>query len=111
LTRQELRHAKFSGTFISKVEELTEWTFSALPKNFPYILPSSRKQMRDTEFLGQLLLLIEEGAKSYSQDDLDAAFSSRDPQWEKMDEVATSYRIAIQKIDEIVRCDSTGDLA
>jgi hypothetical protein len=57
------------------VEELSEWTFSTLPKNFPFIQPSSRKQMRDDEFLAQLLLQIEEGPKSYSQDDLDKDMS------------------------------------
>ena len=110
LTRQELRHAKFSGAFISKVEELAEWTFSTLPKNFPFIQPSSRKQMRDDEFLAQLLLLIEEGPKSYSQDDLDRAFSTRDPVWEKSEETTNSYRSTIQKVDEIVRADQTGEL-
>lgn len=110
LTRQELRHAKFSGAFITKVEELSEWTFSTLPKNFPFIQPSSRKQMRDDEFLSQLLLLIEDGPKSYSQDDLDKAFSSRDPVWEKSEDVTNSYRATVQKIDEIVRGDQTGDL-
>src|SRR5262249_41009842 len=111
LTRQELRHAKFSGAFISKVEELSEWTFSTLPKNFPFIQASSRKQMRDDEFIAQLLLLIEEGPKSYSQDTLDEAFSSRDPQWEKMDEVVLEYRKIIETIDQIVRNDNTGELA
>lgn len=110
LTRQELRHAKFEGHFITKVEELSEWTFSTLPKNFPFIQPSSRKQMKDDEFVAQLLLLIEEGPKSYSQEDLDAAFSSRDPLWEKSDEVTDSYRSAIQKIDGLVRVDESGDL-
>jgi hypothetical protein len=110
LTRQELRHAKFSGTFISRVEELSEWTFTTLPKNFPFIQPSSRKQMRDDEFLAQLLLQIEEGPKSYSQDDLDKAFSSRDPVWEKCEEVTDKYRSTIQKIDQIVRSDQTGEL-
>ena len=110
LTRQELRHAKFSGTFISRVEELSEWTFSTLPKNFPFIQTSSRKQMRDDEFLAQLLLLIEDGPKSYSQDDLDKAFSSRDPVWERCEEVTNKYRATIQKIDQIVRSDQTGEL-
>ena len=79
--------------------------------NFPFIQPASRKQMRDSEFIAQLLLLIEEGPKSYSQDDLDAAFSSRDPEWEKMEDTVGEYRQAIQKIDEIVRSDNSGDLA
>ena len=111
LTRQELRHAKFSGLFISKVEELSEWTFATLPKNFPFIQPASRKQMRDSEFIAQLVLLIEDGPKSYSQDDLDAAFSSRDPEWEKVDDTVAEYRETIQKIDGIVRTDNSGDLA
>jgi hypothetical protein len=110
LTRQELRHAKFSGVFITKVEELSEWTFNTLPKNFPFIQPSSRKQMRDDEFLAQLLLQIEEGPRSYSQDDLDQAFSSRDPAWERADEIAEKYRFVVQKIDQIVRGDQTSEL-
>ena len=48
------------------------------------------KQMRASEFIAQLLLLIEEGPKSYSQDDLDAAFSSRAPEWEKMEDTLAS---------------------
>lgn len=111
LTRQELRHAKFSGLFISKVEELSEWTFSVLPKNFPFIQPASRKQMRDTEFIAQLLLLIEQGPKSYSQDDLDEAFSKRDPEWEEMEDVVALYQQVIRTIDDIVRTDNNGDLA
>jgi hypothetical protein len=106
-----LRHAKFNGAFISRVEELSEWTFSTLPKNFPFIQPSSRKQMKDDEFVAQLLLLIEEERpKSYSQDDLDAAFSSRDPVWEQSEDVANKYRSTIQKIDDLVRSDQTGEL-
>lgn len=89
----------------------TDWTFSILPKNFPFIQVASRKQMRDAEFVAQLLLLIEQGPKSYSQDDLDETFSSRDPEWERMDEVVAEYQAAIRRIDEIVRVDATGDLA
>ncbi|WFU27239.1 DUF262 domain-containing protein [Bradyrhizobium sp. CB1717] len=110
LTRQELRHAKFSGVFITKVEDLSEWMFSTLPKNFPFIQASSRKQMRDDEFVSQLLLLLEEGPKSYSQDDLDQAFSLRDPEWERAEETEREFREVVQKIDEIVRGDQTGEL-
>jgi hypothetical protein len=110
LTRQELRHAKFSGVFITKVEEFSEWTFTNLPRNFPFIQPSSRKQMKDDEFLSQLLLLIEEGPKSYSQDSLDEAFSSRDPVWEKSDEVCSAYLAMASKIKEIVEGDQSGEL-
>ena len=92
LTRQELRHAKFEGAFISRVEELSESTCVTLPRNFPFIQPTSRKQMKDDEFIAQLLLLIEVGPKSYSQDDLDEAFSSRDHLWDGMEIVSERYR-------------------
>jgi len=110
LTKQELRHAKFSGVFISRVEELSEWTFTFLPRNFPFIQPSSRKQMKDDEFVAQLLLLIEEGAKYYSQEDLDAAFSSRDLAWENDVFVTSSYRDSITRIRAILDHDTSGDL-
>lgn len=106
LTRQELRHAKFSGIFITKVEELSEWTFDILPKNFPFIQASSRKQMKDDEFVAQLLLLIESnGPKSYSQDDLDAVFSKRDIEWTDADATIEMYRSTIQAIKDIVAGD------
>jgi hypothetical protein len=110
LTRQELRHAKFSGMFITRVEELSEWTFATLPRNFPFIQPTSRKQMKDDEFLSQLLLLIEEGPKSYSQDNLDEAFSARDPVWERSEEVCAAYQLTVNKIKEIIEGDQSGEL-
>ena len=67
--------------------------------------------MRDSEFIAQLLLLIEERRpRSYSQDDLDEAFSSRDTQWEKLDEVVEEYCAVIKKPNEIVRNDQSGEL-
>jgi hypothetical protein len=67
--------------------------------------------MKDDEFVAQLLLLIEEGGpKSYSQDDLDAEFSSRDTVWEKADETVERYREAILVIKTIVSNDGTGEL-
>lgn len=111
LTRQELRHAKFSGEFITKVADLTEWTFSVLPNKFPFIQPTSRKQMKDDELVAQLLLLLEDGPTSYSQDELDAAFSIRDPSWETAGPVEERYRNAITLIRSIVDDPDGTDLA
>ncbi len=91
LTPQELRHARFDGQFISTAEKLSEWIQSTLP-DFPRIAPTSRKQMRDVEFVAQLLLLVEEGPKGYSIDDLDTAFSDRDASWDKGQEVEDRFR-------------------
>jgi hypothetical protein len=83
LTPQELRHARFSGLFATKAEELTEEIEASLPKDFPRIAPSSKRQMKDVEFVAQLLLLTEGGVATYSQSDLDAAYSERDEEWEE----------------------------
>jgi hypothetical protein len=108
LTSQELRHAKFDGTFINEAEDLTIWMSNALPSNFPSIAQQSKKQMKDVELVSQLLLLIEEGPKAYSQDDLDKAFSSRDIFWENKDEVVSAFRSVIDFLKKLVKDNSQG---
>lgn len=100
LTRQELRHAKFNGEFISDVEELTEWMADRLPRGFPQIATQSRRQMRDSELIGLLLLLLENGPQSLSQDDVDAAYSSRDQHWETRADTVERFRQAIQVVQQ-----------
>lgn len=83
LTRQELRHAKYGGEFISVAEDLTEYLFTVLPEGFPRIERQSKKQMKDVELVANLLLYLEDGIKGYSQDELDEAFSERDVTWDQ----------------------------
>ena len=47
---------------------------------------------KDVELVSLLLLLTEEGVRSYSQPDLDEAYSDRDESWEKRIEVETTFR-------------------
>jgi len=108
LTPQELRHARFDGEFITVAEELSERLGSMLPLNFPLITTKSKKQMKDVELVAQLLLLIEEGPKSYSQDDLDQAFSDRDTFWEMKDEVVRRFEEIIKILKQLV--DEAGQL-
>lgn len=106
LTPQELRHAKFSGLFISTIEDLTTWMFSLLDEknqNFPKIENKSKKQMKDVELVAQLLLFLEEGAKASSADYLDKAFSERDIEWDRKDEIETEFRNIIEYINEILK--------
>jgi Protein of unknown function DUF262 len=102
LTAQELRHARLDGAFIKTAEDLSEWVGETLPKNFPRFAHLSRQQMKDVEFVAILLLLVEEGPKSYSQDGLDDAFTKRDELWEPRIEVSNSFREVIRKIREIL---------
>lgn len=111
LTPQELRHAKFDGEFIATVEDLNEWMFSILPLNFPMISQRSRKQMKDIEFTTQILLFLEEGPRSYSQNDLDKAFAERDEIWESKDQIDREFRTVIYRIKEIIEIDTGNKLA
>ena len=92
LTAQELRHARLDGEFISVAERLAEWIDEVLPKSGPRITAQSKRQMKDVEMVALLLLLIEEGPKSYSQSDLDEEFTARDQSWEEGTSVEGDFR-------------------
>jgi hypothetical protein len=102
LTPQELRHARFNGAFITTVEDLTDWMASILPPNFPSMPARDRKQRKDVEFVTLLLLFLEEGVKSYRQDDLDKAFNDRDLTWEDQDEIEAEFKQVIQTIKKLL---------
>lgn len=108
LTRQELRHARFAGRFIKSSEELAEWMLRQLPQNFPNLAARSYRQMKDVELVAQLLLLLEVGPRSYSQDDLDEAFSERDAAWEGEAEITDSFRQTITLVRNVVVADDAG---
>lgn len=96
LTPQELRHARFGGLFITTAERLAEWLTLDLDANFPRIPGASRTQMKDVEFIATLLLLLEEGPKSYSALSLDSAFSERDEHWDAGALIEDRFRTVIQ---------------
>ncbi len=108
LTPQELRHARFSGEFISTAENLSTWLESTLGAAFPRIVTTSRKQMKDVELVSYLLLLTEEGTRGYSQDDLDAAYAARDAEWDRKIEIEDEFRATIVNIKELLSQDGDG---
>ncbi|MBR8221768.1 DUF262 domain-containing protein [Burkholderia ambifaria] len=105
LTPQELRHARLDGEFIRLSEQLADWQQTVFPQNFPRFAAQSKKQMKDVEFTAILLLLLEDGPRGYSQDDLDKAFSDRDADWEQKSVCDDRYRAAISYIAEILTAD------
>ncbi|TAF57645.1 MAG: hypothetical protein EAZ60_06455 [Oscillatoriales cyanobacterium] len=58
--------------------------------------------MKDVEFVTLLLLFLEEGVKSYRQDDLDKAFNDRDLAWEEQDEIASEFKQVIELIKDLL---------
>jgi hypothetical protein len=101
LTPQELRHARFDGKFIEKVEENTDWLFTELPEGFPYLVKKSRWQMKDVEFVALLFLLLEMGPQGYTSDQLDKAFSDRDTDWEEEDRVIKLFQQTVHVLKDL----------
>lgn len=107
LTSQELRHAKYSGVFISTAENLADWTFNRLPNNFPQIASRSKSQMKDVELIAQILLRLENEPKSYNTDELDVEFGSRDDDWDNNVIISEKYKDIINIIKSILDSDDT----
>lgn len=103
LSAQELRHARLDGVFISAAEQLTAWMGEVLQRGFPRFAEQSRKQMKDTEFTALLMLLLEAGARGYSQENLDEEFTKRDSEWEQRAEVDNRFRATVGAIRDIVQ--------
>ncbi len=103
LTPQELRHARFSGPFISRTEELVGEMEALLPQGFPNIAPQSRRQMKDVENVASMLLFVETGERSLSQADLDKAFSDREEEWPEQNTTVSTFETAVRFVAEILR--------
>jgi hypothetical protein len=102
LSPQELRHARYSGEFISVAEDLAAWMERTLPRNFPNIAAQSRKQMKEVELVAQLLLLVEEGPRGYSQIELDEAFATRDTAWNSRAVAEDLFRATIGHLAALI---------
>lgn len=81
LSRQELRHARYSGDWASAAEDLAEEFYSMLGSSFPRISSAARLQMKDVEYTVQLMVLVDTGPSSTTQDGLDVYYSERDDDW------------------------------
>lgn len=106
LTSQELRHAKYSGEFITVCEELTELLFNELPDYFPQIAKKSMSQMKDVEFVSQILLRLETEPKGYSTDELDIEFGARDDEWEYREEITVRFKHSLSVIKDLITSDT-----
>jgi hypothetical protein len=101
LTRQELRHARYEGEFTTAAEKLSDAIAAALPTDFPNIARASRRQMKDVEMTSQLLLLVENGPQSFSQDELDAAYSARNEEWSVRTRVEREFHNAMTYLAQL----------
>lgn len=76
LTRQELRHAKYDGWFITQVEteaQHPDW------RRLGLVTTAREKRMADTQFLSEVILVVLTGRlHGFDQDDLDQAYADYD---------------------------------
>jgi Protein of unknown function DUF262 len=106
LTSQELRHAKYSGSFITTCEELTEFMLIEFPDYFPQIAKKSLSQMKDVEFVSQILLRFESEPRGYSTDELDEEFGARDDDWEMKETISERFKYSINLIKALLISDT-----
>lgn len=92
LTPQELRHARYSGLFAASAERLSDFMLKQLTPGFPRITVAAVRQMKDVELTANLMLLVESGINSYSQAELDKAYSERDDEWAEEARVDAEFR-------------------
>lgn len=109
LTPQELRHAKYSGKFITACEEMTEWMIEQIP-NFPQIAKRSQSQMKDVELIAQILLRFESEPKGYNMDELDIEFSKRDEIWDGKENICERFKQSILVIKSIFELDHENEI-
>jgi hypothetical protein len=105
LKPQELRHAKYSGVFAQAAERMTTYLSEQLPIGVPNISPRTKLQMKDVEFVAQLLLLCEMGPDKDSQEYLDMAYSERDSNWATAGVVEKCFRRVVQDLKELFNVD------
>ncbi|MEV0906075.1 DUF262 domain-containing protein [Streptomyces hokutonensis] len=91
LNKQELRHAKFDGAFIRKVEQLAEHPFWA---DIGLVTPARIRRMQDVEYVSELYIISMSGIQE-GKDYLDDYYALNDK--EIKDEASTDERfIAVQ---------------
>lgn len=76
LSRQEMRHAKYDGWFVSVVEkeaESKEW------EDFKIATPGRSKRMLDIQFISELYaVILRNGISSFKQNDMDKLYADFD---------------------------------
>ncbi|MBK9026012.1 MAG: hypothetical protein IPL69_19140 [Saprospiraceae bacterium] len=71
---------------------------TTFPDYFPQIAKRSLSQLKDVEFVSQILLRIESEPRGYSTDELDEEFGARDDDWQFKETVTERFKKAINHI-------------
>lgn len=105
LSRQELRHARYSGNWATAAESLAQEFYESLGNDFPRISSASRLQMKDIEYTVQLMVLVDSGPTSTTQDGLDQYYADRDEDWNKS-QMQTAFRKTLRAVSRLLDANS-----
>jgi len=106
LNKQELRHAKYGGAFITKMERLAE---DELWADVGLVTPARRRRMLDVEYVSEFYIVVLEGIQD-GKDYLDEAYASYDeeiPEERRTDRQFKAAREWLAAINDEMPLDST----
>jgi hypothetical protein len=98
LNRQELRNARFSGEFITRMEDLSQatfWSKTALNSK------TNIRRMRDVEFVSELFLLTMHGIQDGGADLLDDYYAAYDDGIPDEDEYRERYDLVLSYLGSL----------
>ena len=101
LERQELRHARYDGWFISLVEEEAQQT---LWRQLGVVTTARTKRMRDVQFISELLMVIAENKlRGFDQDVIDSFYASHEgPEDDEFNLDEEEFRTQIAKTKSLL---------
>jgi Protein of unknown function DUF262 len=106
LNKQELRHARYGGAFITKMERLADEDFWS---DIGVVTPARRRRMLDVEYVSEFYVVALEGIQD-GKDYLDEIYAKYDeeiPTERSTDRLFRASRDALSAINEARRLDGT----
>lgn len=98
LTKQELRHAKYDGTFITLIENLADDPFW---EEFGLFGKAKARRMADVEFISEIFLLTMHGVLDGSDTTLDNYYADYDDEIPDEEEHRKKYESCKQMFNEL----------
>ena len=106
LNKQELRHARYGGAFITKMERLAEEDFWS---EIGVVTPARRRRMLDVEYVSEFYVVALDGVQD-GKDYLDEVYAKYDeeiPTERSTDRLFRSARDSLSAINQVRRLDGT----
>jgi hypothetical protein len=106
LNKQELRHAKYGGAFITKMEKLAEDDFWA---EVGVVTPARRRRMLDVEYVSEFYVVVLDGVQDGKEylDEIYAKYDEEIPTERRADRLFRAVRDSLVAIHQETPLDGT----